>query len=366
MIIVLDDVGFGQLGCYGSAIATPRIDALAAQGVRYTNFHVGTYAARKWHLAPPGQLGRAVRPVAHRPRLRPVLGFLGGEDDQFAPELWQDRQHVEPSGAPGYHLSDDLADRAMGYVGDHLSATLDRPFFLYLAFGACHAPHQAPRAFIDAYRGAFDDGWDVERARQLGRQLAAGLVPSGTTLAPRNPDVPAWDDLAPEEQRVCARLQEAFAGFMTHTDAQVGRLLEFLVGTGIADDTLVVLLSDNGASGEGGRLGSLNEYRYFLGLPDVVADTIAGLDHIGGPPRTTTTRQGGPRPETARVNSEADVRRRCPGAVDHQLAGAYCDRREPAAVPPCRGHRGNHLGGHRHQGPRDGARWPSCRCMGCR
>lgn len=338
VVLLLDDVGFGQLGCYGSQIRTPHIDALADAGLRYTNFHVtpmcsptraslltgrnhhsvgvgyladfdtgypgyrgrvtqqaatlaemlgtagyGCYAAGKWHLAPPSSL-TAAGPFDHWPTGRGFdrwYGFLWGEDDQWHPELWEDQHRVETERRADQHLSEDLVDRSCRYVADHLTGTPDRPFFLYLALGACHAPHQAPQEYIDSYRGQFDGGWDHARADQLERQRAMGIVPPTTGLAPRNPDVPAWDDLEPAEQRQCARLQEAFAGFMTHTDDQVGRLLQFLTDQGLDDDTMIILMSDNGASGEGGRLGSTNEYRYFLGLAE--DDTIDDdtLDQVG-------------------------------------------------------------------------------------
>jgi len=338
VLILLDDVGFGQLGCYGSEIATPNIDRLAQGALRYTNFHVtpmcsptraslltgrnhhsvgvgyladfdtgypgyrgrltphaatvaemlgnvgyGCYAVGKWHLAPPDSLTSA-GPFTHWPTRRGFdrwYGFLWGEDDQWHPELWEDQHLAATDEADGRHLSEKLVDRSCGYLGDHLTGTPDRPFLLYLALGACHAPHQAPQSYLNPYRGRFDAGWDIARREQLERQLAMGVVPSGTTLPPRNPDVPAWNDLAPREQRQCARLQEAFAGFMTHTDAQVGRLLQYLVDQGIDDNTMIIFMSDNGASGEGGRIGSINEYRYFLGLEENPATGDPELATIG-------------------------------------------------------------------------------------
>ena len=340
VMVVLDDVGFAQLGCYGSSIRTPAIDALASRGARYNNFHVtalcsttraciltgrnhhavgvgflsdfdtgfpgyrggvspraamvseilqsagyGTYAAGKWHLVPPAQLSPA-GPFHQWPTQRGFdryYGFLWGEDDQWSPELWYDQHHVTDVGGPDYHLSADLVDRAEEFLGDHLSAAPDRPFFLYLAFGACHAPHQAPARYIDQYAGAFDHGWDEERRSVLRRQIETGLVPPRTELAPRNPGVEEWNGLRQDEKRLFARLQEAFAGFLTHTDAQIGRLVRYLSDTGVLDDTIVMVLSDNGASGEGGPNGTANEYRYFLGLEDTFAETYAAFDQIGGP-----------------------------------------------------------------------------------
>lgn len=340
VVIVLDDVGFGQLGCYGASIATPSMDALAAGGARYSNFHVtalcsttraclltgrnhhavgvgfladfdtgfpgyrgtitpraatlaetlgqhgyGTYASGKWHLVPPSAMTPA-GPFDHWPTGRGFdryYGFLWGDDDQWAPELWSDQHHVEVPAQPDYHLSADLVDQAQRFITDHVSAAPDRPFLLYLAFAACHAPHQAPRDFIDTYRGAFDHGWDEERRRVLARQIELGIVPPGTQLPPANPGVAPWADLTADQRRVYARLQEAFAGYLAHADVQIGRLVDFLRAHDLLDDTLILLLSDNGASGEGGADGSINEYRYFLGLPDDLGDSLAALDEIGGP-----------------------------------------------------------------------------------
>ena len=314
--VVLDDLGFAQLGCYGSATRTPAIDALAAAGLRYTNFHVtamcsptrtclltgrnhhaagmgyladfdtgfanargavslraatiaemlreggyATYALGKWHQTPPSQMSPA-GPFTQWPTQRGFdrfYGFLGGEDDQWAPELWYDQHHVPPPARQGYHLSEDLVDRAQEFLSDHLAGTPDRRFFLYLAFGACHAPHQAPRSTIEKYRGAFDAGWDVERERILARQKELGIVPPDTRLAPRNPDVRAWSELGPDERRLSARMQEVFAAYTEHADAQIARLVDFLSRQGLLDNTLLIVLSDNGASGEGGEHGSVNE-----------------------------------------------------------------------------------------------------------
>lgn len=245
----------------------------------------GTYALGKWHLVPPGECSPA-GPFVNWPTQRGFnryYGFLGGEDDQWAPELWYDQHYVAPSARAGYHLSEDLVDRAQEFLSDHLTAAREQPFFLYLAFGACHAPHQAPQTFLDRYRGRFDAGWDIERIRVLERQKALGIVPPTTSLAPRNPGLAAWDDLSSDARLVTARLQEAFAGFTEHTDAQIGRLVGFLAKRGELDNTVFVVLSDNGASGEGGPFGSINEYRYFLGLPDSLADNLADIDRIGSP-----------------------------------------------------------------------------------
>jgi arylsulfatase len=245
----------------------------------------GTYALGKWHLVPPAECS-PVGPFKNWPTQRGFdrfYGFLGGEDDQYAPELWYDQHHVPPPVHEDYHLSEDLVDRAEEFLSDHITTTPDRPFFLYLAFGACHAPHQAPRSFIDKYRGRFDEGWDVEREKVLARQKALGIVPRDATLAPRNPDVREWSSLGESERRLFARMQEVFAGFTEHTDTQIGRLVDFLERRDRMHNTVFVVLSDNGASGEGGRYGSVNEYRYFLGQPDTLEENLSGIDDLGGP-----------------------------------------------------------------------------------
>lgn len=340
LLVLLDDVGFGQFGCYGASTSTPNIDALAADGLRYTNFHVpalcsptraslltgrnhhavgmgflaafdtgfpsyrghvtpaaatlaemlhdsryGSYAVGKWHLTPPGQMSTA-GPFDQWPTQRGFdryYGFLWGEDDQWNTEVFHDQHRVDVPEGPDHHLSEDLAARTREFLGDHLTSRPDDPFFCYLAFGACHAPHQAPKSYVDRYRGAFDHGWDVERERVLRRQIELGLVPADTRLPASNPGVRPWADLEPDEQRLYARMQEVFAGFMEHTDAQIGRVLDFLRDRGALDDTLVLVMTDNGASGEGGEHGTVNEYRYFLDLDDSVADGLAAIDELGGP-----------------------------------------------------------------------------------
>jgi arylsulfatase A-like enzyme len=340
LLIALDDTGFAHLGCFGSDIATPNIDALAARGLRYNNFHTtalcsptraclltgrnhhsvgmrflsnvdtgysncrgvitpkaatlaevlrdngyNTYALGKWHLANMEDCGPA-GPFDHWPLQRGFdryYGFLGGATDQYSPELTIDNRPVNPPSQPGYHLSEDLVDQAIGMVTGQRSTGADRPFMMYLAFGATHSPHQAPQAFIDKYRGRYDRGWDVVRKEWFERQQRLGIVPADAQLAPRNPDVVAWDTLDADQRRLYARMQEAFAGFLDHTDQQVGRLLDFLKQIDCLDNTLVVFLSDNGASQEGGPHGMLNELAYFNRLSEPVSEMIGRLDQIGGP-----------------------------------------------------------------------------------
>ena len=344
VVIVLDDTGFAHFGCYGSDLATPNVDALAANGLRYTSFHTtalcspsrgalltgrnphsigmrgvsnwntgfphmrggidpsaptvaellrahgyATYAAGKWHLAPMHETS-AAGPHHSWPLQKGFdrfYGFLQGETDQFHPELTRDNGHVDPPRGPedGYHVSEDIVDEAMVWINDLRSVRPDRPFFLYLAFGATHAPHQAPPAYLDRWRGRFDEGYDVVRERWFRRQIELGVVPPGTTLAAPNPGVPAWADLTDNQRKFAARLQEAFAAMLEHTDDQIGRLTRFLEGQGVLDDTVLVVMSDNGASREGGAFGVMDEFSFFNGAwEDIDALVAAGrLDDIGGP-----------------------------------------------------------------------------------
>jgi len=332
VVVVLDDVGFADLGCFGSAIRTPHVDRLAADGLRYNNFHTtalcsptraclltgrnhhsvgmgvvsnwdtgfpgyrgrvsrragtlaevlrgsgyATFAVGKWHLAPIEET-TAAGPYDQWPLQRGFdryYGFLDGATNHWAPDLVYDNHRVEPPQRNGYHLTEDLVDRATEFLRDHLSVLPEKPFFLYLCFGTAHSPLHAPREYIDAYRGAFDHGWDRERDEVLRRQVELGIVPPGTELAPRNAGVRPWSELSAAERAVSARLQEVYAAMIEHTDAHLGRLLSSL-----RDNTLVVFLSDNGATLEGGPTGSVNYFRWVNGLPP---GEIADLDAIGGP-----------------------------------------------------------------------------------
>jgi arylsulfatase len=342
VLILLDDTGFSHFGCFGSDLVTPNIDRLAAGGLRYTNFHVtplcsptraalltgrnhhtvgmrslsnfdsgypnmrghitnhaatvaevlrddgyATFALGKWHLCGM-ENASAAGPYDQWPCQRGFdryYGFLEGETDQFYPELVYDNHAVEPPGTPdeGYHLSEDLVDHAIRFIHDSTSIRPDRPFFTYLAFGAMHAPHQAPDAYLQRYRGRFDDGWDMARDRWFARQLEMGLLPADTELAPRNPGVEAWDSLPDNQRRLASRLQEAFAAFLEHTDTQIGRLVTALEALGRLDNTLFVLLSDNGASQEGGPFGVMHEMKYFNFLEEAPDDAVERIDDIGGP-----------------------------------------------------------------------------------
>jgi arylsulfatase len=212
-------------------------------------------------------------------------GFMEGETDQFHPDLVCDNHPVEPPGGPddGYHVSEDLVDQMLRMISDAKGVRPDRPFFAYLPFGATHAPHQAPAAYLAKYRGAFDEGWDVMRERWYERQLAAGIIAPGTQLAPRNPGVEPWNSLPENQQRLAARLQEAFAAFLDHTDDQIGRLVDGLRNIGQLDDTLLIVMADNGASQEGGPFGVMHEMKFFNGILETPDQAIGRIDDIGGP-----------------------------------------------------------------------------------
>lgn len=344
VVIVLDDVGFGQLGCFGAPLDTPRIDRLAASGLRYNRFHVtsicsstraalltgrnhhavgvgmtmetplgypgytgrippsaallprilrdggyNTFAVGKWHLVPRGEYSAAGPmtrwPLGQTMGFERFYGFLGAETNQWAPELCRDNTLIDaPAGpADGYHLTEDLLDAAIGYLRDQRQAAPDKPFFLYFAPGAVHAPHHVPAEWSDAYRGRFDDGWEELRRQTYERQLAEGVIPPGTRLTERPSWVPAWSDLGADERRLFARYMEVFAGFMTHTDAQIGRLLDYLERRGDLERTVVVLLSDNGASAEGTATGTLNESSAWMGRGSPLPEAVSRIDEIGGP-----------------------------------------------------------------------------------
>jgi len=341
VVIVLDDTGFAQLGCFGSDAATPNLDRLAAGGLRYNRFHVtslcsptraclltgrnhhavgmgfladvpmafpgytgrippdvptlprllrgrgyNAVAVGKWHLVPRGERS-AAGPFDRWPLglgFERYYGFLQGDTNHWTPNLVADNHYVDPPRRPedGYHLTEDLADVAIAEVLDQQQAAPGKPFFLYFPLGAMHAPHHVAPQWVEPYRGAFDDGWDEWRRRAFRRQVDAGVVPPGTVLTERPPWVQAWAELSGDERRMHARMQEVFAGFLTHTDAQIGRLLDFLRSTGQLDNTLVMVLSDNGASAEGGQLGTPNEHRFTAQFADTVEGNLAALEDWGG------------------------------------------------------------------------------------
>jgi arylsulfatase len=250
----------------------------------------------KWHVTPITETGPG-GPFDGWPLRRGFdrfYGFLDAETDQFSPELVQDNTLVGAPGSfeTGYHLTADLIDQAIRMLADHEADRPTQPWFTLLSLAACHAPHQAPAELIHSYDPQFEHGWDVERERRLARQIALGVVPAGTQLPPRNPGVKAWADAGPDERRLFVRLQSAYAAMLDHADQHLARLMAFLDAAGLRDDTLVLVLSDNGASQEGGPLGMVNAMGPFNLLAEPLATKIARIDDIGGPDTHTNFPHG--------------------------------------------------------------------------
>ncbi len=342
LFIVLDDTGFGQLGCFGGLINTPNLDRLAANGLRYNNMHTtalcspsrscmltgrnhhsnamscitegsegypgsngnvpfengflseilqqngyNTFCLGKWHLTPAEQMS-AAGPYNRWPLGRGFdryYGFLGGDTHQYYPDLVYDNHRIDPPATPeqGYHLSSDLADKAIEFISDTKQTAPNKPFFLYFAPGANHAPHHVPKEWADKYKGKFDDGWDAYREKVHKRQLAAGILPKGTALSRHDPDVQDWSKLPADERKLYARMMEVFAGFCEHVDHHIGRVINFLERLGELDNTLIMVISDNGASAEGGPHGSVNENLFFNNVPETAAEGLKALPDLGGP-----------------------------------------------------------------------------------
>jgi len=341
VFILLDDVGFAQLGPFGADIRTPTFDRLAAGGLRYRDFHTtaicsptrsclltgrnhhsngvgiiqematgfpgyngsvppengflsemlvregyATFAVGKWHLTLASEYSSGAA-KARWPLSRGFeryYGFLGGKTSQWAPTLVHDNHYVNPPTVldESYHLNADLADRAIEFVTDLRSVAPDKPFFLYYCPGAGHAPHQVERAWIEKYRGQFDVGWDRWREATFARQLEMGIVPPGTQLSPRPEWVPAWDSLSDDERRLFARQMEVYAAFLEQTDHHIGRVIDHLEELGELDNTLIFVTSDNGASSEGGPSGAFNGTDFANGIRSSVEDNLARLDEWGG------------------------------------------------------------------------------------
>ena len=358
LFIVLDDVGFSAMEPWGGLIDTPNIKKLAASGLTYTNWHTtalcsptrsslltgrnhttngmaciaeattgfpnsnghipfecatigevlgergwNTYMLGKWHLVAADEMN-----LASTKRNWPIgrgferyYGFLGGETNQWYPDLIYDNHPVEQPSWPedGYHLTTDLTDKAIEFIKDTKAITPDKPFFMYFCPGACHAPHHAPKEWIEKYEGKFDMGYEKYRELVFERQKQLGIFPPDAELTPLNPYaeetsvdgtpwnpldvVRPWDELSDDEKRLFSRMAEVYAGFLSHADHEIGRLLDFLEKSGQLENTIVVLVSDNGASGEGGPNGSVNENKFFNGIPDKIEDNMKYLDDLGSP-----------------------------------------------------------------------------------
>jgi arylsulfatase A-like enzyme len=358
LYITLDDVGYSAMGAFGGLIETPNIDRIAGRGLTYTNFHTtalcsptrsclmtgrnhtsngmatiteaasgfpssnghipfecatiaevlgergwNTYMVGKWHLTAEDEMNMASRktqwPVGRG--FERFYGFLGAETNQWYPDLVYDNHPVEQPRSPedGYHLTEDLADKALEFIRDAKAVAPDKPFFLYFCPGACHAPHHAPKEWIDKFRGKFDMGYEAYREQVFRRQKELGIVTRQAELSVINPyinersadgkgwpeldTVRPWDGLSDGEKRLFARMAEVYAGFLAHADHQIGRLLDYLEASGQLDNTIIVLVSDNGASGEGGPNGSVNENKIFNGLTDDIAANLPYLDQLGSP-----------------------------------------------------------------------------------
>ena len=340
IMIVLDDVGFGHLSSYGGMVNTPNIDKLAKDGLLFTNFHTtalcspsraallagknhhqlgmaaitegatgypgnfgtipkssalisevlklngyNTMALGKWHLTPYTAY-TAAGPFTNWPLgsgFEKFYGFLGGETDQYAPLLVQDNSFIDIPQKENYHLSEDLVDKTLSNIKDQQQANTGRKFFTYLALGANHAPLHAPKSYVEKYKGKFNMGWDQAREEIFARQKQMKIIPENTKLPERNSLVKPWNSLNEKEKAVYCRLQEAYAGMLDHADAQIGKLIVELKTMGLYDNTMIMVVSDNGASQEGLQHGVTNTDRYRNYNPETVDEMFKRLDEIGSP-----------------------------------------------------------------------------------
>lgn len=341
VIVLIDDLGFGATSTFGGPIPTPTFDQLAADGLRYNNFHTTalcspTRAAlksgRNHHTVnmgfitematgfpgDTGQIPNSTAPVAETLRLNgystaafgkwhetaaweasvsgpfdrwptrqgfdKFYGFIGGETNQWAPYLYDGDAQVPLPNDPNYHFLTDMTDKAVSWVKYQKALTPDKPFFVYFAPGATHAPHHVPKEWIAKWKSKFDMGWDKIREDTLARQIQMGIVPAGTKLAPKPAAIKDWDSLSDDEKRLFTHQVEVFAAYLDFTDHEIGRLLQAVNDTGEADNTLVFYIAgDNGTSGEGGENGMFNEYTYFNGVHENVPDMLKHIDEWGGP-----------------------------------------------------------------------------------
>jgi arylsulfatase A-like enzyme len=358
LYLVWDDTGIATWDCFGGLVEMPTMSRIAERGVRLSQFHTtalcsptraslltgrnattvgmatieeftdgfpncngripadtallsevlnergyNTYCVGKWHLTPLEESNLAAT-RRHWPLSRGFerfYGFMGGETDQWYPDLVYDNHQVAPPATPeeGYHLSKDLADKTIEFIRDAKVIAPDKPWFSYVCPGAGHAPHHVFKEWADKYAGKFDMGYERYREIVLESQKKLGIVPPDTELSPVNPyldvkgpngeawpyqdTVRPWEGLNDEEKRLFSRMAEVFAGFLSYTDAQIGRILDYLEESGQLDDTIIVVISDNGASGEGGPNGSVNEVKFFNGYIDTAEDGMAYIEYLGGP-----------------------------------------------------------------------------------
>ncbi|MDN3637495.1 arylsulfatase [Simiduia curdlanivorans] len=339
VIVLIDDLGFGATSAFGGPIPTPTLNGLAKSGLRYNNFHttalcsptrVALKSGRNHHTANagsimetatafPGNTGaipNRVAPLAEMLRLNgfstaafgkwhetaawetsvsgpfdrwptrqgfdKFYGFIGGETDQWAPLIYDGVKKVNPPKKDDYHFTEDMTDQAVNWVKAQQSMTPDKPFFMYFATGAVHAPHHVPKEWIQKFHGKFDAGWDKVREASFARQKAEGIIPKDTKLPARPADLPAWDSLPEDHKKLFRRQAEVFAGFVGHTDHNVGRLVSAIEEIGELDNTLIFYIAgDNGTSAEGGMVGMYNEMTYFNGVQEKVEDLLPLMDKWG-------------------------------------------------------------------------------------
>lgn len=341
VVVLLDDIGFGQSSAFGGPANMPTLDKLAADGLRYNNFHTTALCSptrtalltgRNHHVNNagaimelatgfPGNTGirpNSVSPLAEMLRLNgystaafgkyhetppwevsvsgpfdrwpthsgfdKFYGFIGGETNQWAPAIYDGTIRVEHEADPNYHFTVDMTDHAIGWMQAQHSLTPDKPFFVYFATGALHAPHHAPKEYIDKYKGKFDEGWDALREETFARQKKMGIIPANAELTKRPAEIPSWDSQTPDQKKMEVRQMETFAGFAEHTDHEVGRLVDALQDMGVMNNTLLIyIVGDNGASAEGGPEGAYNEMMALNGIISTAAINMPHLEEWGGP-----------------------------------------------------------------------------------
>ena len=343
VVILLDDVGFGQTSTFGGPVPTPQLDKLAAQGLRYNNFHTtaicgpsraALITGRNHHNAGSGFLAEWATGFPSYNNMIPkntatigatlrgngyatswfgknhntpdwessvagpfdrwptgmgfeyFYGFIGGETHQYYPVIFENTKAVEPKTSPeqGYHFMTDMTDKAIEYMKYSKSVAPQKPLFMYFAPGAAHAPHHAPKEWSQKFKGQFDAGWEKVREATYARQLKLGIIPPGTQLTPRPEWVAPWDSLSADQKKLYLRLMENFAGYLAFTDHEVGRLIDAIHQLPDADNTMIIyIVGDNGASSEGGMDGTLNEVKSLNGFPTPLEDNLKHLDAIGGP-----------------------------------------------------------------------------------
>ncbi len=341
VVVLIDDIGFGASSTFGGPINMPNLEKIAATGLKYNRFHTtalcsptrvalltgynhhsnnagsimetstafpgntgvrpqsitpmaevlrqngySTAAFGKYHETPPWEIS-AAGPYDRWPThsgFEKFYGFIGGETNQYAPLVYDGTAQVELPEDPKYHFTTDMTNQAISWMKFQKALSPDKPFFMYFAPGAAHAPHHVPAEWRDKYKGKFDQGWDKVREETLERQKKLGIVPADTKLAPKPKDIKDWDSLSADEKKLFARQMETYAGFAEHTDHEIGRLYSAIEEVGQADNTLFIyIVGDNGASAEGQMNGVFNEMSYFNGVPETVADMLKHYDEWGGP-----------------------------------------------------------------------------------